>query len=91
MAQTILQVDLTSGRIGAETVPVSEVVKYLGGRGISAKLLYERLEPGIDPLGPDNVLIFAPGTLAGTRRVAARSAVHGAGLLANWQCMAISR
>ncbi|UCC65071.1 MAG: hypothetical protein JSV36_08570 [Anaerolineae bacterium] len=66
MTQTILHVDLTSGRIGTETVPIAEVVKYLGGRGISAKLLYEQLEPGIDPLGPENLMIFAPGTLAGT-------------------------
>jgi len=66
MAQTILHVDLSSGRIGTETVPMAEVVKYLGGRGVSAKLLYERLGPGIDPLGPDNLIIFAPGTLGGT-------------------------
>lgn len=66
MVQTILHVDLTSGRIKTETIPLADVVKYLGGRGISAKLLYQRLEPKIDPLGPDNLIIFAPGTLAGT-------------------------
>ncbi len=51
MAQTILHVDLSSGRIGTETVPMAEVVKYLGGRGISAKLLYERLGRGLTPWG----------------------------------------
>jgi aldehyde:ferredoxin oxidoreductase len=33
---------------------------------VAAKLLYQRLQPGIDPLGPENILIFAPGTLTGT-------------------------
>jgi aldehyde:ferredoxin oxidoreductase len=66
MTQTLLHVDLTSGQTGTETISSADVVKYLGGRGVSAKLLYERLAPGIDPLGPENLVIFAPGTLAGT-------------------------
>ncbi|MFQ5874865.1 MAG: aldehyde ferredoxin oxidoreductase family protein, partial [Dehalococcoidia bacterium] len=39
---------------------------FLGGRGIAAKILYQRVKAGIDPLGPENVLIFSTGTLTGT-------------------------
>ncbi len=64
--QRILNVDLTTRRMWAETVPQADLVKYLGGRGIAAKLLYERMHGGEDPLGPDNVMIFSTGTLTGT-------------------------
>lgn len=66
MTQRILNVDLNTGRHHVEGVPLEETLRYLGGRGLSARLLYERLPAGIDPLGPDNIMIFAPGTLAGT-------------------------
>jgi aldehyde:ferredoxin oxidoreductase len=64
--ERILNVDLTNRRTWVETVPKADLVKYLGGRGIAAKLLYERMRGGVDPLGPDNVMIFATGTLTGT-------------------------
>ncbi|HJX39390.1 MAG TPA: aldehyde ferredoxin oxidoreductase N-terminal domain-containing protein, partial [Anaerolineae bacterium] len=65
-AQRILNVDLSSGRTWLEEVDREDLLHFLGGRGINAKLLYERVPKGIDPLGPDNVLIFGPGTLTGT-------------------------
>jgi hypothetical protein len=64
--QRILNVDLTSGRIWREEVEQEDLLRFLGGRGINAKLLYERVPAGIDPLGPGNVLIFGLGTLTGT-------------------------
>ena len=39
---------------------------YLGGKGLGLKLLYDRLNPGIDPLGEDNYLAFMMGVLLGT-------------------------
>jgi len=42
------------------------VRKYLGGRGLAARWLYERVPAGADPLGPENILIFGTGTLTGT-------------------------
>ena len=39
---------------------------YLGGQGIGSYLLHRYVKPGVDPLGPDNVLILAPGILTGT-------------------------
>ena len=41
------------------------IKKYLGGRGLGAKILFEELRPGIDPLGSDNKLLFAAGPITG--------------------------
>ncbi|MBI2878046.1 MAG: 4Fe-4S binding protein [Candidatus Tectomicrobia bacterium] len=38
----------------------------IGGRGINLRLLYREVEPGADPLGPENALILGVGPLAGT-------------------------
>ena len=65
-SQQILNIDLSSGQTSVEELPVGELLRFLGGRGIAAKMLYEQVPPGIDPLEPENVLIFSPGTLTGT-------------------------
>jgi aldehyde:ferredoxin oxidoreductase len=65
-SQKILNVDLRSESLWVEEVAREDLLLFLGGRGINAKLLYERVPSGIDPLGPDNVLILGPGTLTGT-------------------------
>lgn len=65
-SQRILNVDLSSGETWVEELPQEELLRFLGGRGVSAKMLYQRVPPGIDPLGPENILIFGPGTLTGT-------------------------
>ncbi|MEW6142477.1 MAG: aldehyde ferredoxin oxidoreductase family protein [Chloroflexota bacterium] len=60
----ILHVDLTGGKTWTE-----ETKKYadcIGGRGLNGRLLFSLLKPGIDPLGPDNVLCVSTGPLAGT-------------------------
>ncbi|HDM92589.1 MAG TPA: aldehyde ferredoxin oxidoreductase, partial [Candidatus Korarchaeota archaeon] len=41
------------------------LARYIGGRGAASALLYSLLEPGLDPLSPCNVLIFATGPLTG--------------------------
>lgn len=56
-----LQIDLTTGRVGKEAV--SDVLS--GGRHFIAKFLSQGADPGLDPLGPENPLIFAAGLLAG--------------------------
>jgi len=38
----------------------------MGGYGIGARILYERMKPHVDPLGPDNMLGFVTGPLTGT-------------------------
>ena len=65
-SQRILNVDLSGRRTWVEELRREDLLRFLGGRGVNARLLYERVAPGIDPLGPENVLIFGTGTLTGT-------------------------
>jgi aldehyde:ferredoxin oxidoreductase len=62
----VLHVDLTSGRTAAEDVPAEVAAQFLGSRGVNAYYAYQLIRPGIDPLGPDNVLVFGTGALTGT-------------------------
>lgn len=62
----ILFVDLTSGSIKEEEVPEKVYRDFIGGAGLGAKILYERMKPGADPLGPDNILGFLTGVFTGT-------------------------
>ena len=62
---SILQVDLTKNKTVPETYDSGLALNFLGGRGYAAKILWDRLAPGTDPLSPDNLLIFAAGPLTG--------------------------
>ena len=62
----VLHVDLTSGAIEPEELPESMYEQYLGGYGLGARILFDRIPAGADPLGPDNILGFVPGLLTGT-------------------------
>lgn len=64
-------VDLTSGQVDVKDIPLSLRKLYIGGRGIDMYLLYNLMEPGIDPLGPENVLLVSAGLLTGTPAPAA--------------------
>ncbi len=65
-AGKLLYVDLTSGSIRVKPLERDFALKYIGGRGFSARILYEELRAGIDPLSPDNIIVFAAGPLSGT-------------------------
>jgi aldehyde:ferredoxin oxidoreductase len=60
----MIRVDMTNQT--AEIVDYPEEWKLLGGRGLSAKILLAECDPTCDPLGPDNVLVMAPGVMSGT-------------------------
>jgi aldehyde:ferredoxin oxidoreductase len=62
----LLNVDLSSGQVGIETFDEAFARDYLGGNGFAIRLLYERLAPGIDPLAPENMLVFAVGPVTDT-------------------------
>ena len=62
----ILEVDLTGRRVEIFRVASGERKLYLGAKGLGLKLLFDRLRPGIDPLGPENIIAFMPGILMGT-------------------------
>jgi hypothetical protein len=61
----ILRVDLTKGTAVAEEYSEDFAKRFVGGRGFAVKLLWDELKPGVDPLGPENMLIFATGPLTG--------------------------
>jgi aldehyde:ferredoxin oxidoreductase len=63
---TILRINLGTGGISRETLDEEMARQYIGGRGIATKILYDELPIGVDPLSPDNKLIFASGPLTGT-------------------------
>lgn len=60
-----LRVDLTKKEFKIQEYPKSMAMDYLGGRGFAIKILWDELEPGIDPLSPQNKLIVATGPLSG--------------------------
>jgi aldehyde:ferredoxin oxidoreductase len=61
-----LYVDLTDGSVQVKPLERDVALKFIGGRGFSAKILYEELRAGVDPLSPDNIIVFAAGPLSGT-------------------------
>jgi len=63
----ILHVNLNDKSIRREQIPRDLFEKYLGGRGLGVKLIYDNLAPGTDALSPDNLLIFAVGPSTATR------------------------
>jgi aldehyde:ferredoxin oxidoreductase len=62
----MLNVDLNTGAISVETPPESLYREYIGGYGIGARMLWDRVPVGADPLGPENMLGMFPGLLTGT-------------------------
>ncbi len=65
-AGKIACIDLTTGKVTTEKLTEEIARKYLGGKGLGAYLLYNRLKPGTDPYDPENILIFASGPITGT-------------------------
>lgn len=86
----ILDVDLSRGT--CTTMPLNDEVKhYIGGKGYCARLVYDMTEPGIDPLGPDNPLVFGTGPYTGTFglqscRFAVAAKSPQTGILGNGTC-----
>ncbi len=62
--ERMIRVDMTT--LQATSEPFPEKWHYLGGRSLSSRILLDECDARCDPLGPDNLLIFAPGVLAGT-------------------------
>ena len=62
----ILNVNLTTGSIETEALNESICQDYIGGYGLGARLLYDRIPNDADPLGPDNILGLLTGPLTGT-------------------------
>lgn len=61
-----LNVDLTERT--TEPLPLAEndLKRFIGGAGLAAKLIYDHIEEGMDPLGPESPLVFSTGPFTGT-------------------------
>ena len=59
-----IRINMKNKTINSEDVP--DAYKGLGGRGLTSVLINSEVPARCDPLGPENKLIFAPGTLSGT-------------------------
>jgi aldehyde:ferredoxin oxidoreductase len=62
----MLFVNLSSGKTEEKELTEEMARTFIGGYGIGAKVLYDMMDPGVDPLGPDNVLGFITGPATGT-------------------------
>jgi len=65
-AEKILDIDLTSRTIKTHPLDMEMARLFVGGRGLGARLLWDMVGPGVDPLSPENVLIFTNGPLTAT-------------------------
>ncbi len=61
----LLRVNLTTGKIAVNKIDPEILTKFIGGRGLAVKILWDELPPGIDPLSPYNKLVIAGGPLSG--------------------------
>ena len=64
-AHRVARVDLTTGEIRYEGLNEEDARKYIGGRGLGVKYVFDN-GPQVDALSPDNVLCFLVGPLTGT-------------------------
>ncbi|MBU4518943.1 MAG: aldehyde ferredoxin oxidoreductase family protein [Gammaproteobacteria bacterium] len=65
-AGKILRVNLTAGTVKSEPLNMEWARAYLGSRGLGSKYLISEIDPKVDPLSPDNKIIWATGPLTGT-------------------------
>ncbi|HID25371.1 MAG TPA: aldehyde ferredoxin oxidoreductase [Thermoplasmata archaeon] len=62
----MLKVDLSTGDIKGFPMNKEDAERFIGGKGLGAKMLFDLLDAEVDPLSPENVLIFVTGPLTGT-------------------------
>ena len=56
-----LEIDLTTGNIEKVHTDPRLTELYLGGLGTNAKIIWDRVSPNVDPLSPENIIIFSAG------------------------------
>lgn len=61
----VLRINLTAQSAQTTPTPESWLREYIGGRGLVARAFWDEIQPGIDPLGPANKLLVAPGPYSG--------------------------
>lgn len=62
----LLDINLTTGEIKKTQIPEEDIKHFVGGRGLGTKILWDKLpHAGVDPLSPENALLFMPGPFSG--------------------------
>jgi aldehyde:ferredoxin oxidoreductase len=62
----ILLVDLKNHSTTVEKTSMKDAKDFIGAKGLGAKILFDRLPKGTDPLSSENILMFTTGPLTGT-------------------------
>ncbi len=65
-AGKILRVNLSAGTVKSEPLNMQWARDYVGSRGLGSKYLVEEIDAKVDPLSPENKIIWATGPLTGT-------------------------
>jgi aldehyde:ferredoxin oxidoreductase len=68
-----LRVNLTEHQFQTEEISRDLLDRFLGGRGLGVKVLLDEIDPLVDPLSPDNTIVFTSGPLVGTGAVTGAS------------------
>lgn len=63
--EKIARINLTTGQIKVEKLDLDMAHKFIGGRGLGTKILYDEGVATVDPLSPENKLIYITGPMTG--------------------------
>jgi aldehyde:ferredoxin oxidoreductase len=63
--EEVVRVDLTAESVERVSIPDGWLRQFVGGKGVGARLLYDAVDPGTDPLGPGNAFCVLVGPLTG--------------------------
>ncbi len=75
MKRLLLRVDLSRGTFREEEIPEEVSRRYIGGKGLAAWYGYREIPRGVDPLAPENKLLFFIGPLTGVFNVYSRHVI----------------
>ena len=62
----VLRVNLSTSKVSTEALDPGLAKDYIGARGLGTKIMTDEVDPKVDPLSPENKLVFVPGPLTGT-------------------------
>src|SRR5512139_3484879 len=65
-SEKILDIDLNTQTYKIYSLDMEMARQFIGGRGLGARLLWDMVGPEVDPLSPENFLIFTNGPLTAT-------------------------
>ena len=81
--EKIARINLTTGEIKVEKLDLDLARKFIGGRGLGTKMLYDEGVATVDPLSPENKLIYITGPMTGAA-APSRTLYGGNKIPAHW-------